>query len=58
LLNDLGDRFAELNQPKAAAEYFRRAKETSDFASRLRLMTFNQPDTDSHLLSERSDPNK
>jgi two-component system chemotaxis response regulator CheB len=35
LLNDLGDHYAETNQPKIAAVYFKKAKESKE---KLRLL--------------------
>ena len=58
LLNHMGDHFAEMNQPKIAAEYFRMAKEASDFASQLRRTTFDQPAIDSESFAENAGAEK
>jgi two-component system chemotaxis response regulator CheB len=49
LLNALGDHFADLNQPKVAAKYFRKAKEANEVAQQLRNVLKDRHPLYSHL---------
>jgi len=44
LLNHIGDHFAEMNNPKAAAQYFKRAKDTMGKITIIRKAIFARPE--------------
>ena len=59
LLNHLGDHYAEANQPKLAALYFKKAKEASDRSNLVRnaTMMHEQLNKDSMLLEAEGERN-
>jgi two-component system chemotaxis response regulator CheB len=50
LLNHMGDHFAEINQPKVAAQYFREAKAAEKKETKLRQLVFSSDPTPSSQL--------
>lgn len=55
LLNHIGDHFAEANQPKLAAMYFKKAKEAMQRADLLRKAVFDHEQLNSDSVKEQAD---
>ncbi len=53
LLNNLGDHYAEKNQPKLAAMYFKKAKEAESRAQLVRQAVFNHEQLTTSSISEQ-----
>ena len=58
LLNHMGDHFAEGNQPKLAALYFKKAKEADDRSQMVRKAAFSHEQLNNDaLINEAGDKN-
>jgi two-component system chemotaxis response regulator CheB len=55
LLNHLGDHFAEHNQPKLAAMYFKKAKESNDRAGLVRQAVMHHEQLTSRNIRQQAD---
>jgi two-component system chemotaxis response regulator CheB len=55
LLNNLGDHYAEKNQPKLAATYFKKAKEAESRADIVRQTVFNHEQLNTDSISEQTE---
>ncbi|MBC7849548.1 MAG: chemotaxis protein CheB [Chitinophagaceae bacterium] len=56
LLNHMGDHFSEVNQPKVAAMYFKKAQEANDRTKRVRKSVFAHENLSDNSIRAEADP--